>query len=1238
MSRHSVVCILLFLITWGRPAASSAVVLWSDLSATLVYQTGVGSDILGGALKRDDSSADTLYFKFHVDPLSDTSTEEYFAAFELYDRDEERLGVGNALKAWAYSAFTSDGPGDIHKSSGYIDLHSSRPEAAGHGTFYDYENPHRGLESTIIFKVQYIPGGEDQVTVWLNPDLGPGATETAQPESLITRFTANASFDEIHLRHGGGGGGWVFSDMEIATSFSDFVTSGGEAANGALARLVRGQQPVTFRCWQREQGLPQNSVRAMTQTLDGYLWVGNDDGVVRFDGVRFVSFGLREGLNSGPVERLFGDSSGALWIGAAGGGLTSWDKGKFTTYTMRDGLPADSITALAEDNEGKLWVGTQGGLAVWRHGRQWPLNEAGQFKGKTITTLCKDRTGGMWLGATGAGVFHFQDGHFMPLKEAAVDGLLQDPHCLVVDKSGRIWIGVADDLVLCRDGSHWQPYRIPSHQSKLSINAMAEGPDGTIWAGSASEGLFQFKDGQIQAINASSGLSDNLIESLLVDREGGLWVGTHGGLNRLHPRNLFAFGQKEGLGYGAVQSMAEIAPGTIWAGKARDGLYVWQGENFRHLAAAGLALGGPQVNSLLMARDGGCWVAGARGLLHFKDPPEAVNQAELFADVHATAMAEDRQGVLWVGTHEGEIWRRWKDAWLGEKTYWQTHPITAIGQDRAGFMWIGSEGGGLDRFKAEQHSHFDKQKGLLSDLIRTLYLDEQGVVWIGTGGGGLSRWRDGHLFTFTTRDGLPDNTVSQILEDDVGRLWLGSSRGIACVSKNELEEMAAGRIPAVSPLVYGRTEGMLSEECTGGFSPAGLKSKSGLLWFSTLKGVVVVDPRTHVAQTAPPTVRLEEVLLDGVADPEFRIPPPVAGAVGKMTGLTETEGQRLHVAPGNHRIEFRYTGVSFDSPERVRFRYRLDGLDTEWLEAGTGRSALYNYIPPGDYTFRVVACNADGAWAETGAALALKVLPHFWQVWWVRLLAALGTLMFVAGAVRMAEKKKSQQRLKHLEQEKTLERERTRIAQDLHDEMGAKLCRISYLSEHARRSLDLSPELQRQIGSISDSSREVLSSLDEIVWAINPQNDNLEHVVSYIGQYAEEYFQQTGIECELDMPTQAPAHPISSQLRHHLLLAVHEAFTNVLKHSSATRAKISVVCEDLTLVIIVSDNGKGIGVSDAGAKMVDATSAPGNGLRNMSQRLTDIGGDCAVTSEPGGGTTVRFILPLAQAVLAKVER
>lgn len=1024
------------IVGWAAPA--NAVVLWSDLGATLVHETGTGSDILGGALKRDDAANDTLYFKFHVDPLSDVGTEEYFAGFQLYEGDTERLAVGNSLKAYAYSAFNTATNGEFNKVFGDVDLRSSRPESSSPGVFLPYEFPRRGIERTIVFKVQYVAGGDDQVTVWLNPDLAPGATEAGQPDGLTTTLTANASFNEVHLRHDGGGGGWTFSDMGIATSFSDFVSPGSTEPGGATPSGGGGGLALTFRSWQREQGLPQNSVRALTQTREGYLWIGSDEGVARFDGVRFVSFGLREGWRSGPVQTLFEDSRGTLWIGTTDSGLTRWQDGQFTTFTLRDGLPSDSVTALSEDSEGRLWVGTQAGLAVWQDGRLATPGATEQFKGKPITVLCKNRQGVLWLGATGAGLFRLQEGKFVALANAPVEGLLRDPHCLLEDKAGRMWVGAGDDFVLCRDGDQWRRYRIPRHLARPYVSALAEQPDGTVWAGSVSEGLFQFKEGKLTAINASSGLLDNSVESLLVDREGNLWVGTGAGLSRLRRSNLLVFGQNEGLGYGPVQGLAEIAPGVIWAGKPGDGLYRWEGRNFSRLTAAGLSRRYPEVISLLMARDGNCWMSGANGLWRFKDPKYATGEEEVaaLAGLNVIALAEDWDGGVWAGTREGQVWRLRRGDWLAQTNYSQSHPITAILHDSDGTTWIGTEGDGLYRYQEKSRAHFEKGGGLLSDWIRTLYVDAQGTLWIGTAGGGLSRWHNGRLTTFTTREGLPDNTISQIMEDGQGRLWLGSNRGIACVGKRELEELVAGKIAVVYPQVYGRAEGMPSEECMGGFYPAGLKTQSGQLCFSTLKGIVVADPRSRTAEPPAPAVVLEETMLDGVAA-DMRSPQAAGRASGRTNLVPSAAAAEIRIGPGKHRLEFRYTGMSFGSPERVRFRYRLVPLDTDWVEAGARRTAFYSYVPPGQYRFRVIACNGGGVWNEAGAGVSLIVSPYLWQAWWFIGLASLGLLAAVAGSVRILEKRKHQRRLKLLEQERALEHERARIAQDLHDDLGS---------------------------------------------------------------------------------------------------------------------------------------------------------------------------------------------------------
>jgi ligand-binding sensor domain-containing protein/signal transduction histidine kinase len=1216
----------LMLVILACASVTQAVVLWSDFSTTLVHNTGEGYDILNGAVKEDDSSTNTLYFKFKVDPLSDASTEEYFAAFELYEGEKERLGIGNALKAWAYSAFRSDATGQSYEGSDYVDLHSSRPEASAPGTSIIYENPHRGIPCTVVFKVQYAPGGNDVVTVWLNPDLGPGATEAAQPESLITRFKANASFNEIHLRHGGGGDGWIFSDMTIATSFADLVAMNENKPVPAAAGPGNSGALFTFRCWQSEQGLPQDRVRALAQTLDGYIWVGTDDGLARFDGARFVSFGLPEGLPSSPIRTLFGDSHGSLWIGSVGDGLIHWQEGHLTVFTTATGLPSDSVSALAEDGEGRIWIGTDSGLALWQNGRLIPFEPAKQFSGKAISALCKDRQGNIWVAATGVGVFEYHSGAFVPLEDATTRELLQDPHCILVDKAERIWIGAGDDFVLCRDGNQWRPYRIPRHLARSFVSSLAEQPDGTVWAGSISEGLFEFKDRNMTAVNASSGLSDNSVESLLADRDGNLWAGTDTGLNLLRQRDLFAFDQRRGLGYGAVDGLAEIAPGQVWVGKPGDGVYQWDGQSFSQVMSADLSVVGPQINVLLQSKGGGCWVAGKYGLLFFEAPAKTADKARLFTlpGLNIISLCEASNGVLWVGTSEGKLFRLENDAWREETNL--DHPLTTIATAADGAIWVGTEGDGIYQFSNGQTRHWNTKNGLLSDLVRTLYVDSDQSLWIGTTGGGVSCLRKGRITTVTTREGLPDNTISEILDDDKGRLWLGSNRGIACVNKEEMQELIAGKIAAVYPQVFGRAEGMLSEECAGGFCPAGLRTTSGRLWFPTLKGLVVVDPGVHLSKSPEPAVLLEQVAVDGVAHTVFATSVSPRGE--RDLDFTGTTNGILSLGPGRHRIEFQYTALGFDSPERIRFRYRLHGLDSDWVEAGNRRLAFYSYVPPGNYWFQVIACNADGLWNEAGAKMGLTVAKFFWQTWWFTGLLSATLLALVGGVVRFIVKRNLQLRLKHLEQEQILERERTRIAQDLHDEMGAKLCRISFLSEHVRRNPNgMAPEARHQIASISDASREVLHSLDEIVWAVNPQNDTLEHVVSYIGHYANEFFQETGIECKVNISGRPPSYSLSAQVRHNLLLAVHEAFTNVLKHSKSNQVDVSIVLNLAEFEVTISDNGSGF-VPCAAVSVENSSTPAGDGLRNMKQRLSDIGGQCLIHFKSGKGTSVQFTLPL----------
>ncbi|HTI98252.1 MAG TPA: two-component regulator propeller domain-containing protein [Dongiaceae bacterium] len=1199
--------VIIALLMLGGSFPASAVVLWSHYDTLQVTQNGSGTDLLGGAVKRDDSAADTLYFKFTVAPASDEATEPYYAALELFEDDAERLGVGNALDAWAYSVFFPGAQSSGVPPAGYLDLRSAHPDTNALAHQATYQCPRRGETVTIVFKIQYVPGGEDLLTVWLNPDLGPGANEITQPEALTTRFHANASFDELRLCHGGTGGGWQFNDLAIATTFSDFVDSSSDRPGSSEADLMENDGAFQFQSWLKDPGLSQLPVSAVQRAKDGYLWLAAGGQIVRFDGLKFDPLNVRTTGTNGAPQVIFCDSHNALWFANAGG-LQRLQNARLTLLSTNDGLPEVRITAINEDSQGAVWIGTAAGLALWKQDHLLPLPGGEPIHQRAITALFRDRQGTMWLVVSGTDIFKYEHDQLISVAKDRPKDWPADIHALLVDQASRIWLAAGEDLVLCRDSDGWHHYRMPRRTGGSRVYAFAEEPDGTLWAGGAG-GLFHFSNGKFITVPAASKLAGNFVESLCVDDAGALWVGTDEGLNRLQHKCLFILGQGEGLGFGPVQGLAQVSPGVIWAIRTGDGIYRWDGRSFSRLKADGLSAHNSQANALLLAHDGVCWVASQGGLLRYKDPVAAADEVRWFElpGQNIVALAEDSAGSLWAGTREGKLWQLREGNWMPQSSVSISNAITTILPAPDGSLWLGTEGSGLVHLTRTGVQGFDKNVGLPNDTIRALFLDAQGSLWIGTASG-LSEMHNGRISNFFARDGLPDNLVAQILEDNMGRLWLGTGQGVACLRKSQLDDFVAGKIGTLHPKIFNHTDGMAAEACTGG----GLKSQLGLLWFATAKGVAVIAPQNWPVKQPMPHTVIEEIQLDGV-------PVSVASLATAFV-----------VPPGKHRVELTYTGFRFGAPETLRFRYQLEGWDADWIDAGTSRSVVYNFVPPGKYRFRVAACDSEGNWAPQNAELGLEFTRYFWQARWFAGFAGLLALSLVGGTVWLVERQRARARLKRIEQERVLERERTRIAQDLHDEMGAKLCRISFLSEHARRN-DVAPaDMHEQIKAISDDSREVLHSLDEIVWAVNPQNDTLEHAVSYLAQYIQEYFSVTGVECKLEVPAQMPWHPVSSQVRHHLFLGVREALANILKHSAATQARITISCTGAGLEIIVEDNGKGFATPAQ-----PSADAPGfnahDGLRNMARRFTEVGGQCAVESAVGRGTIVKFFLPLPDA-------
>jgi ligand-binding sensor domain-containing protein/signal transduction histidine kinase len=973
--------------------------------------------------------------------------------------------------------------------------------------------------------------------------------------------------------------------------------------------------------WQTADGLPGNSVTAIQQTGDGYLWVGTLNGLARFDGARFKVFGEGSALPNSRVLCLLAARDGTLWIGTDGGGLARFRDGTFHTVTRQDGLAGDTVMALAEDEAGWIWAGTDAGLSCWSGDEFVEQASVAAERGMPISAVVIDREQALWVLAGNRLVVQRGEG---PIGKPAAEDPSSFSSVLALEagRSGQLWFGGPNGYIGAVSEDTVRVFREQPGQLLEPIWALRETRNGDLWAGTASGGLRRLRDGRFSSLTTQEGLSDNSVRCLFEDREGNLWVGTMGGgLNRVKPRKLTTYTTQDGLSHNVVMSLAEDAEGTLWVGSNCGGLSTRRQGVLAPLYANYL-LDNECIWSLLPTPDGSLWVGTWGGGVFQIQGREVKNFtiARPGNDEPVVALCENGQGGLWLGTMQGGL-KSFRDGQVTEHpSGLPAHPVTALLQEPDGPLWVGTSGGGLQRLADGQFTAFTRREGLPSDFIRTLHRDREGVLWIGTGGG-LARMAGGRFTAFTRAQGLPDEVISQILEDHRGDFWFGCNQGIFRVARRELENAASGAA-RVNPISYGRAEGMESLECTGGFHPAGLKTRDGKLWFSTVKGLVMVDPDTIFVNELPPPVLVEAVVVDGV---------PVAADMGhpgaSRSGLSISHpitASNLRLGPGIQRVEFHYTALSLVAPERNRFKYRLEGLERDWVAAGAQRVAAYPHLPPGRYQFRVIACNNDGVWNESGATLSFTVLPAFWQTWWF--LAALAGVVLGGGGwmVRSAAVRRLRGKLHLLEEKHAVEKERTRIAQDIHDELGASLTRIALLTELGQKHREQPQEVFSDLGKISLTAREAVRAMDAIVWAVNPRNDSLDHFANYVSQFAEEFFRLTPIRCRLDVPADLPEHPLSTEARHQLFLAVKESFNNVVRHSGAGEVWLRLRCEEGQFRVLIEDNGCGLPAGGPGAGH--------DGLANIRSRVERLGGRVGVESQPGRGIRIELKLPLSARV------
>jgi len=717
----------------------------------------------------------------------------------------------------------------------------------------------------------------------------------------------------------------------------------------------------THEVWKTEQGLPQNTAAAMVQTREGYIWVGTELGLARFDGIRFVIFDESNTpeLKSNVILALAEDHAGRLWIGTQGGGLTCLKDGKFRTYTTSDGLSNDSVLALYEDREGNLWIGTDGGgLDRFRDGHIAAYTTKNGLADDAVFSITEDRQGSLWVG-TRAGLNRYKNGHFTTYttKDGLKNGYVRS---VLEDKQGRIWIGTDGGGLSRFAGGRFITFTTKDGLSNNEVLSLYEDSRGSLWVGTEG-GLDRVENGRFSAYTSKEGLSADPVYCIFEDQEGGLWIGTGGGgINRFNDGRVTTLSTQEGLSSDVVLPVFESRDGSLWIGTAQKGLNrIKDGKITTYTAKDGLS--GDFVFSIAEAPDGSLWIGTRQGLDHFTNGKFTVYTTRNGLPSNIVVVTYvDRKGGLWVGGRGGlSHFQNGKFTGYTLKNGLSNSFVMSIEEDRDGALWIGTGGGGLDRLKDGKLTIYSTQQGLSNNVVLTTYKDREGSLWIGTNGG-LNRFKDGKFTTYTMKQGLFDDAVSRILEDDEGNLWMSCDRGIFRVSKKQLNDFADGKLQRINSFALGTSDGMKSRECNGGYQPAGWKTRSGRLCFPTMKGVAILDPndRTH---GLPLPVLVEEVYVRG------RLYDPAA---------------IIRVPPGPGQLDFHYTALGFLSPETIRFQYKLEGFDQDWVDAGTRRVAYYTNLDPGRYRFRVRASREGASWNEAGVPCGIFLAPHFYQTLW----------------------------------------------------------------------------------------------------------------------------------------------------------------------------------------------------------------------------------------------------------------
>ena len=1001
----------------------------------------------------------------------------------------------------------------------------------------------------------------------------------------------------------------------------------------AVGQLRAGPQ-YRAQTWQSDSGLPQNTVHAVMQTRDGFLWLATEGGLVRFDGFHFKVYDAANTpeFRSDLVDGLLEDKAGDGFWAATSDGLLHLKAGRFRAFRVEDGLPSNVVTGVYRQGV-RLVVATAGGLAV-RDGERFRAVAGTEVLGEAarVQVLPEDAQGTLWASA-GQRLLAVRAGAMVaqPAAEAGVGSI----HALAAGADGAVWVGGADGLACVRtDGSCMAPGAIA--QGKLlpgeDVTALAEDKAGELWVGTEA-GLRVLRGGAVEALARQPGLG--AVERLLVDAAGAVWVAAAKGLARVEKGRVALIGPADNADRNLA--MFEDREGDLWLGSEAGGVRVLRVQPFQTLTTQqGLSadfvrtvfqdhagailigtdrggldrlvggkitpvdLGGPSASGVVLAlaeTGEGVWVGTPDGLtlLRSGQQPRTLTVDDGLADNFVRSLFADRDGTLWVGTRNGlSHWAANKFVSYTSANGLGSDVIGSVLRTRDGTLWVGTLGG-LSRWNGTRFVNATARDGLGGDAVTVLFEDSTGTLLVGTNGSGLTRFRDGKFVTVDARSsGLPE-TVYGIVEDAGGHIWLSSKQGIYRVQEAALDASLDGPTGTLAVERFGAADGMQIGECSSGGHPAAWRMQDGTLWFATLKGVALVNPAGLPARQIPPVV-IERVTLDGQeAD---------AGA-----------GAVLEVPAGSERIAVEYAGLSLAAPQKVRYRYKLAGFDQDWVQAGSGSTAFFTNIPPGHYRFVVQASNTDGIWSVRPAEIILHVRPRFFQTWWFYLLLAAG-LLWLAYAIYRLRVRFVEARLKGVMTE------RGRIAREIHDTLAQGYVGISVHLEIASQMLAVSTEAARE--QLEETKALVRSGLAEArssIWELRSDGEEVSTLPARLTSLAKAKQHDGGPE--ITVAVHGSYRPLQRRVEDEIVRVAQEAIANVLRHADAQTIAVSLAYDAKKVELSVQDDGRGF------AEAADSFAGLGHfGLRGMQERAAAIGGVLDVQSSPGRGTSVNLRVPL----------